>query len=93
MAVSGLCLFLTVSCVGLQCVIVAFPCHTHFFTLLKTNGADPDGISSGSSLFAKVHEPQHEISNNVVCETSKGSDKPAHTGSLIRDFGSRLNIL
>ena len=28
----ALCLFLTVSWVGLQCVIVAFPCHTflHF---------------------------------------------------------------
>ena len=23
-------------------------------------------------------EPQHEISNNVVCATSKASDKPAH---------------
>ena len=30
-AVSVLCLFLTVSWVGLQCVIVAFPGHTHFF--------------------------------------------------------------
>ena len=25
------------------------------------------------------YEPQHEISNNVVCATSKGSDQPAHT--------------
>ena len=38
-------------------------------------------------------EPQHEISNNVVCATSKGSDQPAHMGSLIRAFASRLNIL
>ena len=29
-------------------------------------------------------EPRHEISNNVVCATSKGSDQPAHTRSLIR---------
>ena len=37
--------------------------------------------------------PRHEISNNVVCATSKGSDQPAHTRSLIRAFASRLNIL
>ena len=46
--------------------------------------------------FASVglqYEPLHEISNNVVCATSKASDQPAHTRSLIRAFGARLNIL
>ena len=38
-------------------------------------------------------EPVHKISNNVVCETSKASDQPAHTRSLIRAFASRLSIL
>ena len=38
-------------------------------------------------------EPRHEISNNVVCATSKTSDQPAHTRSLIRTFASRLNSL
>ena len=38
-------------------------------------------------------EQWHEISNNVVCATSKGSDQPAHTRSLIRAFVGRLNIL
>ena len=33
------------------------------------------------------------FSNNVVCVTSKSSDQPAHTHSLIRAFASRLNIL
>ena len=28
------------------------------------------------------NEPRHEISNNVVCATSKASDQPAHTRSL-----------
>ena len=42
---------------------------------------------------AAAHEPVHEISNNVVCVTSKASDQPAHTRSLIRAFASRLNIL
>ena len=38
-------------------------------------------------------EPVHDISNNVVCATSKASDQPAHTRSLIRAFASRLSIL
>ena len=38
-------------------------------------------------------EPQHEISNNVVCATSKGSDQPRHMCSLIRAFPSHLTIL
>ena len=42
---------------------------------------------------AATFEPQHEISNKVVCATSKGSDQPAHTHSLIKAFASRLNIL
>ena len=39
------------------------------------------------------NEPQHGISNNVVCETSKASDQPAHMRSLFRDFASRWHIL
>ena len=35
----------------------------------------------------------HEISNYVVCATSKASDQPAHTRSLIRAFASGLTIL
>ena len=35
---------------------------------------------------------RHEISNNVVCATSKGSDQSTHMRSLIRAFASRLNI-
>ena len=38
-------------------------------------------------------EPVHKISNIVVCATSKDSDQPAHTRSLIRAFASRLSIL
>ena len=42
-----------------------------------------------------MNDSVHEISNNVVCATSKGSDQPAHVRSLIRAFASpsRLNIL
>ena len=40
-----------------------------------------------------VNEPVHGISNNVVCATSKASDQPAHTRSLVRAFASRLSII
>ena len=40
-----------------------------------------------------IIEPPHEISNNMVCATSKGSGQPAHTHSLIRDFACHFNIL
>ena len=43
--------------------------------------------------IGQAYEPQHEISNNVECATSKGSDQPAHMRSLIRAFASHLNIL
>ena len=33
-------------------------------------------------IWDVLSEPRHEISNNVVCATSKGSDQPAHTRSL-----------
>ena len=39
------------------------------------------------------NEPVHEISNNLVCATSKASDQPAHTRSLIRACARRLDIL
>ena len=38
-------------------------------------------------------QPRHEISNNVVCATSKALGEPAHMLSLIRAFASRLIIL
>ena len=43
--------------------------------------------------LVKPYEPVHEISNNVVCVTSKALGQPAHTGSLIRAFARRLNII
>ena len=38
------------------------------------------------------NEPVHEISNNLVCATSKASDQPAHTRSLVKAFACRLSI-
>ena len=45
------------------------------------------------SLIMRKYELRHEISNNVVCATSKASDQPVHTRNLIRAFASNLNIL
>ena len=47
----------------------------------------------GLARMLKFCIKRHEISNNLVCATSKGSDQFAHTRSLIRAFASRLNIL
>ena len=47
----------------------------------------------GFEIVNLPFEQVHEISNNVVCATSKASDQPAHTRSLIRVFASRLSIL
>ena len=44
-------------------------------------------------LKSLLNLPPHEISNNVVCATSKASDYPAHMRSLIRAIASHLNIL
>ena len=74
-----------VPCVGLPCVIVVFPDHTR----LLSNQVY--AIYRGSISRSK-YEPGQEISNNVVCATSKASDQPAHTRSLFRAFASRLDI-
>ena len=50
-------------------------------------------LSEAVLIRKTIYEPRHEISNNVVCATSKGSDQPAHTRSLFRAFASHLNIL
>ena len=50
-------------------------------------------VSNCWKSHATAHEPVHEISNNVLCATSKASDQPAHTRSLIRAYASRLSIL
>ena len=44
-------------------------------------------------VLLQTYEPVHEISNNVICATSKASDQPAQTGRLIRAFASHLSIL
>ena len=55
---------------------------------------DDNGGFRSNDHGSNIHsEPVQEISNNVVCATSKASDQSAHTRSLIRAFASRLSIL
>ena len=45
----------------------------------------PGKLSTPPAVLKKYdlkNEPVHEISNNVVCATSKASDHPAHTLGL-----------
>ena len=112
----------------MQCVILAFPDHSHLlldlgphllldrlFTyswiriqIVSHFESIPEIAFFRNKQFCKknqqatksitysackeLNEPVHEISNNVACATSKASDQPAHTRSLIRAFASRLNI-
>ena len=50
-------------------------------------------LNAENELDHYIIEPRLEISNNVVCATSKASDQPAHMRGLIRAFACRLNIL
>ena len=52
-------------------------------------------LHSDQQLFYTLPqlEPVRQITNNVVCATSKASDHPAHTRSLIRALASRLSII
>ena len=75
------------------------------FCRTLSNSAYPDqtpqnaNAASDQGLYWLISEcsikikPVHEISNNVVCATSKASDQPAHTHSLIKALASRLCIL
>ena len=51
------------------------------------------GTILGICLEHILFEPVREISNNVVCATSKASVQPAHTRSLIRAYVSPLSIV
>ena len=52
---------------------------------------NPFPTSHNFQIF--IYVPVREISNNVICATSKASDQPAHMRSLIRAYASRLSIL
>ena len=71
------------------CSILLLTCTLMFVALISKRLP----LLSGQECRSNTFEPVHEISNNVVCATSKASDQPAHMRSLIRAFASRLSIL
>ena len=67
----------------------SYALNVTYFGISKNNA-----YQDGSFEYSQHNnEPRHEISNDVVCGTSTGSDQPVHTRSLIRAFASGLNIL
>ena len=50
-----------------------------YLGLIFRVSASPQVILDQSAELHSNDELQHEISNNVACATSKGSDQPAHT--------------
>ena len=71
-----------------------FDGHTISCQFVSFAGYGPVQTWISSWVLAYIaYELRHDISNNVVCATSKVSDQPAHTRSLIRAFASLLNIL
>ena len=71
------------------CIINYFTAYQNWLCLCQCMNA----CLSCICILIFAYEPRHEISDNVVCPTSKGSDQPAHMRSLIRAFACRLNIL
>ena len=73
-----------------SCVVAHMPMPLHS---QHPSQANIDWAFTGGLIMALFFEPVHEISNNAVCATSKGSDQPVHRHRLFRAFASRLNIL
>ena len=79
-----------------QCQLYAFlsQCQVWHILLIHLSKCQEWYILMAQYLSQhQIIELRYEISNNMVCATSKGSDQPAHTRSLTRAFAGRLNIL
>ena len=79
------------SCTALLAAVLSVP--SVLCIVLLSHYADRVPVRSCAFVSRVTIEPRHEISNSEVCATSKTSDQPAHTRSLIRALASRLNIL
>ena len=80
--------------IGLQVLLESY----YIFFLKEVTGSLSDKcnfvlIYSRNAFFAPINWPKYEISNNVVCASTKGLDKSVHLHSLIRAFASRLKTI
>ena len=64
----------------------------HIYPGTWTKSIEVHVVTRIVAIKRKPFEPVQEISNNVVCATSKASDQPKHARRLIRGFASRLSI-
>ena len=55
--------------------------------------AESKGFARCSTKYMEIIEPRHEISNNVVCATSKGLRPSCAYAQSDQTFACRLNIL
>ena len=69
------------------------PLHSHLLFDAHKISTNVTNFLVETKSCQQTYEPWHGVSNNVVCATSKVSDQPAHTRSLIRAFAIRLKIL
>ena len=74
------------------CILLQIPQITNTWCEL-TLVCTIKNVNTNYVEYGNIIEPVHETSNNVVCATSKASDQPAQTCSLIRAFASHLSIL
>ena len=77
---------------SIMLINVKMPTIVGILTFISMKDTKPETLKARKVIIFQ-HFRFYEISNNVVCATSKGSDQPAHTHSLIRAFAHRLNIL
>ena len=68
-------------------------CRSKRFVSLTRGAVGWSVVCDYDIYWSYSYESRHEIFNNVVCTTSKFSDQPAHTRSLIRAFASRWTML
>ena len=87
---AGICddLLSTDSLWSLVSIFFSANCHLPVYILIK-GILQVNLIKLAGGTYIQ-NEPVHEISNNVVCVSSKGLDQPADTRSLIRAFARRL---
>ena len=79
---------------GLQVLLES--CYIFFMKEITGSVSDKCNfalIYSGNAFFAPINGPKYEISNNVVCASTKGLDQSAHLSSLIRAFASHLKTI
>ena len=63
------------------------------FAWLTSSLCEENSVFNAVVLSSSTYEPRHEISNNLVCVTSKASEQPAQSDqSLCKSLEYSMNI-